>query len=113
MLLDSTEKDFQVVTSEPTPNFEDLAAMVLDNAGIIPTDHIWQANLAADIIEVQDMGHAAGNPALIEANDNEVMHKLIFNLPDTRLRNIIPPNPPVPQIDAENMPINKPEPVTP
>jgi hypothetical protein len=36
--LEDEEYDFQVVTDEPEPDFEELAAAALDNAGIDTLD---------------------------------------------------------------------------
>ena len=95
VLLESEDnEDFQVVTDEPSPDFEDLAAMALDNAGIIPADHLRRANLAAE--QALDRKAHARRPALVEADEDEVVYKLTFDLPDAGLGNLVPPEPPAP-----------------
>jgi hypothetical protein len=39
--LESKEVDYTAVTNEPVPNFEQLAATALNNAGINPQDRLW------------------------------------------------------------------------
>lgn len=41
--LESEESDFQLITDDPEPDFRELAAAALDNAGINPTERIQAA----------------------------------------------------------------------
>jgi hypothetical protein len=41
--LESEETDYAAVTDEPEPDFDQLAATTLDNAGIGPQDHLRAA----------------------------------------------------------------------
>ncbi len=77
------EGDYQVVTNDPEPAFETLAPAVLENAGIDATKQIWLARATAyaaagvGVIAAQPDG-----PRLIEANSDEIVYKITFNLPD-------------------------------
>ncbi len=79
--LESEEADYLAVTDEPEPDFEQLAATALDNAGIDPQDCLCTAQAA--------QAAAAGNqwrgPALVEANEDEIVYKITFDLPDAGL----------------------------
>jgi hypothetical protein len=69
-------KDNQVVTDEPEPDFAELAAAALENAGIDPQYRLRSAQAAVD---------APPGPTLIEANAEEIVYKITFDLPDTGL----------------------------
>jgi hypothetical protein len=65
--LESKEVNYAAVTDEPVPNFEQLAATALDNAGIDPQDRLRAARAAA----------GRTGPTLVEANDDEIVTRLL------------------------------------
>jgi hypothetical protein len=65
--LKSEEADYAAVTDEPEPDFEQLAATVLDNAGINPQDCLHAAQAAAAAAPLR------AEPALVEANEDEIV----------------------------------------
>ena len=72
------------MTDEPEPDFEDLAAAALDNAGIDTADRLRAARVAAETaaaatIQPQD------RPRLIKAEPNEMVYEIIVELPDAGL----------------------------
>ncbi len=69
-------EDDQVVTDEPEPDFAELAAAALENAGIDPQDRLRFAQAAVD---------APPGPTLIEADADKIMYEITFDLPNTRL----------------------------
>jgi hypothetical protein len=88
--LECKDEDFQVVTNEPVPDFTQLAATALDNAGIDPAKRLHLANnAAADRQEAQ-------LPAIVEADADEVVYKITFDFQDAELgNNVVPPGPPL------------------
>ncbi len=90
MELEYKYKDFQVVTDEPVPDFAELAATALDNAGIGPNECLHLANDATANRRV------AGPPAIVEANADKVVYEITFDLPNVVLENnVVPPDPPL------------------
>jgi hypothetical protein len=90
MELEYEDEDFQVVTNEPVPDFTELAAMALDNAGIDPGECLRLANDATANRQV------AVPPAIVEADADKVVYEITFNLPDAGLgNNVVPPDPPL------------------
>jgi hypothetical protein len=88
--LEYKDEDFQVVTNEPVPDFAELAATALDNTGIDPDERPHLANNATANRQV------AVPPAIVEANTDEVVHEISFDLPDAGLgNNVVPPDPPL------------------
>jgi hypothetical protein len=82
---DKDNKVFEVVTDEPEPDFGDLASAALDNAGIDTGDRLRAARAAAD-------GAAQNGPRIVEAEPDEIMYDITFNLPDAGLiSGAIPP----------------------
>jgi hypothetical protein len=95
--LESEETDYAAVTDEPEPDFEQSAATALDNAGIDPQDCLRaaQAAAAAALLRV--------GPALVEADDNEIVCKITLDLPNAGLAggNVIQDNAsPPPTVEA-------------
>ena len=74
--LEEQEREFQTITEEPEPEFRDFAEATLHNAGINADDALRRAQL----------GTATDGPAIIDAKDDEIVHELMFNLPDTGLQ---------------------------
>ena len=85
MPLEEEEHDFQVVTDDPEPDFEDLAAAALDNAGIDTADRLRAARVAADAAAAAPIRPQQDGPRLIEAEPNEIMYAIIVELPDAGL----------------------------
>ncbi len=94
MELKSKEVDYAAVTDELAPNFEQLAAAALDNAGIDPQDCLCAARAAA----------GRTGPILVEAEDDEIVYAITFDLPDAGLDggNIVPNDAPAPHPDGGN-----------
>jgi hypothetical protein len=65
--LESEETDYVAVTDEPEPDFEQLAATALDNAGIDPQDRLCAAQAAVAAAPLR------AGPALVEANDDKIV----------------------------------------
>jgi hypothetical protein len=79
--LESEETDeAPAITEEPAPSFEDLAANALDNAGINCKNMLQAAHSRGEHEHVPNPG-----PAIINANDDEIMYEIMFNLPDVGL----------------------------
>ncbi len=98
--LGSQEADYAAVTDDPEPDFEQLAAAALDNAGIDPQDGLRAAQAAQAAAAA---GLVQGGPALVEANEDEIVYKITFDLTDTGLAggNIVPDDtPPPPPAEA-------------
>ena len=74
MPLEDKENDFQVVTDEPEPDFEDLAAAALDNAGIDTADRLSAARVAAETASAAPIQPQDG-PRLIKAEPNEMFYE--------------------------------------
>jgi hypothetical protein len=84
VILDKEEEeDHQVVTNEPDPAFETLAAAALDNPGIDAAKQIRAARATADAAAgVGAITAQPNGPQLIEANKDKIVYKITFNLPD-------------------------------
>ena len=76
--LESEEHGYQTVTDEPAPDFRDLAGAALHNAGIDADVLIRNARGE----QVQMTG-----PAVVEADEDELVYELTFDLPDAGLPN--------------------------
>jgi hypothetical protein len=82
--LKAEEAAFQTVEDEPDPLFEDLAMAALDNAGINPHKQLQSACMA-------DKNRQANMaPAMIEPEQDEIVYKITFDLPDAGLQVGIP-----------------------
>ncbi len=75
MELESKEVNYAAVTDEPVPNFEQLAATALNNASINPQDCLRAARAAA----------GRTTPTLVEADEDKIVYKITFDLPDAGL----------------------------
>jgi len=102
--LESNEADFSAVTDDPEPDFEQLAAAALDNAGINPQDRLHAAQAAHTAAEVARAAAAADfkhrGHALVEANQDKIVYEITFDLPDAGLirGNAVPVNVPPPPV---------------
>ncbi len=83
VLFEDEEADLQVVTDKPEPDFAELAAAALANASINANDCLQAAQRAT-------LPHPG--PALIKANDDEIVYEIIFDMPSARLvaNNLVP-----------------------
>jgi hypothetical protein len=77
--------DHRAITDKDEPNFRVLVARALDNANIDPAAQLWVARAA----EAQPV---APGPALIDADEDKIICKLTFNLPDAGLASLIAPD---------------------
>ncbi len=68
------------IMEDPTPSFKNLAAHVLDNAGIYREEMLRTAHNRVEHEHIPDLG-----PATINANDDKIVYEIIFNLPDASL----------------------------
>ncbi len=85
------------MTDEPEPDFSQIAATELDHAGINPQDCLCAAQAAAVAALLR------AGPALVRANDDKIVYKITFDLPNAGLDggNIIQDNaPPPPAVGA-------------
>ena len=105
--LESEETDFSTVTDDPEPNFEQLAAAALDNAGINPQDRLHAAQAAHTAAEAARAAAAAAfahrGLALIEADQDKIVYNITVDLPDAGLigGNALPANVPPPPAPGE------------
>jgi hypothetical protein len=76
--LEEEVVDHRAVTDKDEPDFRVLAARALDNANINPAAHLWATRVA----EAQPV---APGPALIDADEDEIIYELMFDLPDAGL----------------------------
>jgi hypothetical protein len=70
--------DHRAVTDEDEPDFRVLVARALDNANINPAAHL-RATRAAEAQPVTP------GPTLIDADEDEIIYELMFDLPDAGL----------------------------
>ncbi len=82
ILVEEEEGDYQVVTNEPDPAFETLAAVALENAGIDTAKRIRAARATADAAAKANAITQTNGPPLIEVNEDEIVYKIAFDLPD-------------------------------
>jgi hypothetical protein len=83
--LEDDIDDHQVVTDKLESNFAKLAAAALENVGINPQDRLCSVH---EVTNAPDQG-----PAIIKANQDKIMYKITFDLPDAGLTggNVVPP----------------------
>ncbi len=75
--LEDDEQDFQTVMADPEPEFQELAGAALHNAGIDAAGAIQQAR-------ANNLSQAQG-PALVEADEDELVYEITFDIPDAGL----------------------------
>jgi hypothetical protein len=91
--LESEESNFQLITDDPEPDFCELAAAALDNAGINPTERIQAARDRVAAVPAK-----SARPRLVKVNEVEIVYEITFDLPDARLgQNTVPPDAPASQ----------------
>jgi hypothetical protein len=89
--LEIEEQDFKVASEEPEPDFADLVAMVLNNAGINPSSRLQRTH---DLVGVPACN--ARLPAIAEADEDKVVYEITFDLPNAGLTNkVAPPDEPL------------------
>jgi hypothetical protein len=76
--LEEEEREYQAMTDDPDPDFRELADAALQNAGIDADAMLRQAQAADD-------ENRAHGPALVEADEDELVYELTFDLPDEGL----------------------------
>ena len=93
---DEDDEAFEVITDEPEPDFEDLAAAALDNANIDTGGRLRAARAAAEAPAQNAAADAPAQngPRIIESQaPDEIVYDIIFDLPDAGLiPGAIPPN---------------------
>ncbi len=85
--MERKEADFNAITKEEEPDFQALAAAVLNNAGINPDVRIRAANKNIGV-NAKPWG-----PAIVEANQDKIVYEITFDLPDAGLalgQNMVP-----------------------
>jgi hypothetical protein len=97
--LTSKEDDYPTITEEPEADFQHLAAAVLDNVGI---DTVAWLRAMRDLADATAIGIAPQNPraALVEADEDKIVYKITFNLPDAGLEPDIEPT--IPPVQPRN-----------
>ncbi len=70
------------IVEDDKPNFCNLVAIGLDNAGIDPQERLWATQAAA--AAAAPIPKAVG-PAIVDAKEDNVIYELTFDLPDTGL----------------------------
>ena len=106
--LEEEESDFQVVTDKPEPDFEDLAAVVLDNTGIGTADQLCAARVAAEAAAAAPLWPQQDSPCLIEADPGKIVYEIVMELPDVGLLPGLVPNAPNKVPGALDKPIDPP-----
>ena len=72
------EREFQTILDEPEPDFRDMAAAALHNAGI-DGDKTIQVGRARALAAAHAVQQGA---AVIEADENELVYEITFDIPD-------------------------------
>jgi hypothetical protein len=83
--LEEEVVDHRAVMDKDEPDFRVLAARGLDNANINPGAHLRTAGKA-------EAKPVAPGPALIDADEDKIIYKLTFDLPDAGLAPPIAPD---------------------
>ncbi len=79
--LDDEMDDTAAVVEDEEPDFRDLAAIALDNAGMDPQEQLRAAGTAAAApIPLPD-----GGLAIVDAKEDKIVYELTFELPDAGL----------------------------
>ncbi len=79
--LDDKMDDTAAVVEDEEPDFQDLAAIALDNAGIDPQEQLRAARTATAAL----ISLPAGGPAIVDAKEDKIVYELTFELPDAGL----------------------------
>ena len=84
VLLDEEDVDLPVVTDDPEPDFAELAAAALENAGINARNRLQAAQQRPESTAEPTAAPTAG-PAFIDAGNNEIVYEITFDLPGAGL----------------------------
>jgi hypothetical protein len=79
--LDAEEREFQTILDEPEPDFCDMAAAALHNAGIDGETKI-RAGRAQALAAARAVQRGA---AVIDADEDEIVYEITFEVPDEGL----------------------------
>jgi hypothetical protein len=91
--LEENEYDFRVVTDKLKPDFEELAAAALANAGIDTADQLRAARVATDAVAAAPIWQFDG-PHLVKAKPDKIVYEITVELPDAGLLPSMVPNAP-------------------
>jgi hypothetical protein len=94
--LEEEVVDHRAITDKDEPDFRVLAARALDYTNINPAAHLQAARVA----EAQPV---APGPALIDADEDKIIYKLTFDLPDAGLA------PPIAPVGVAEVPHDMPD----
>jgi hypothetical protein len=84
--LEEEEEEYQVVTDEPKPGFEELAAAVLNNAGINTEACVRNARAATYAAEAAAAAAVCPDgPCVVKAFEDKIVYDITFDLPDAGL----------------------------
>jgi hypothetical protein len=81
VVMEDKMDDTAAVVEDDEPDFRDLAAITLNNAGINPQKQLGAAQTTAAAL----IPFPAGGPAIIDAKEDEIVYELTFDFPDTGL----------------------------
>ena len=79
--MDEGEQEFQTILDEPEPDFCDMTAAALHNAGI-DGDTTIQAGRARALVAARVVQRGA---AVIEADEDKLVYEITFDVPDKGL----------------------------
>jgi len=79
--LDEEEREFQTILDEPEPDFRDMAAAALHNAGT-DGDTTIRAGRARALAAARAIQRGA---AVVEADEDELVYEITFDVPDEGL----------------------------
>ncbi len=78
--LEAEERDFLPVSDEPEVDFRELAVAALHNAGIDTEEQLWAAQETANNVPGD-----VDQPTVAEADKDETVYEITFDLPDVGL----------------------------
>jgi hypothetical protein len=81
VMLEDEMDDTMAVVEGNKPNFQDLAAIALDNVWIDPQEQLRAAQTTA----AAPIPLPAGGSAILDAEEDKIIYELTFNLPDAGL----------------------------
>ena len=89
VLLKGQDQDFQPLTDEPEPDFQDLVSDALYNAGIDTDEALQRAQLAGidtdEALRRAQLGNAPPRPTVVDGGEDELVYEITFDLPDAGL----------------------------
>jgi hypothetical protein len=81
VMLDVKMDNTAAVVEDKEPDFRDLAAITLNNAGIDPQEQLQAAWTAA----AAPIPLPGGGPAIVDTKEDKIFYELTFELPDAGL----------------------------